>query len=577
MTQEVYTEWKRWSAFPLKDADLIKEIEQIKNNKDNFDKEITERFYKELEFGTGGLRGIVGVGSNRMNIYTVSKATMGFIKYLKERDYNKVVIAYDSRIKSELFAKTAAELFTAYKIKVYFYKELTPTPMLSYAIRYLNCHGGIVITASHNPAKYNGYKIYGRDGGQITGSVTNEIQNKINETDIFGNFLRIPFKQAVEKGMVSYIDDTVTEAYLNAVAASGFDCIEKEFPVIYTPLNGTGAKWVQSILNRNGFSNVIMVKEQSQPDGNFPSCPIPNPEMKDAMELGLDYARKYKAELLIATDPDCDRIGAAVKGEKDYRLLTGDEISVLLLDYVCKQKILNHSFPKKPICMKTIVTTDLIYKVGEYYGVEVWDLLTGFKYIGEQMEQLEKKDEIDRFIMGMEESHGYLAGTYVHDKDGVNAALLLCQMTAYYLSKKKTLLDVLKEIYHKFGYHYSTQYNYTLEGQSGEKQIKQIMKEGMQNLCDRLELGGHKIVEMHDYRTQTARFCDGRTKRITLPKSNVCKFILGDESTLIIRPSGTEPKIKLYITAKGITMENAIVKEQNIKEIIEENFAGFLI
>ena len=426
---EKYTLWKNQS---LSDNDLTDELNSICKNSE----EIKDRFYKDLTFGTGGLRGIIGAGTNRINVYTIAKATQGLANYLKKNfSKTKVAIAYDSRIKSDLFAKEAARVLAANKIKVFIYKELMPTPALSFAVRHLKCHAGIVITASHNPAEYNGYKVYGNDGCQITIDTANAVLKEINKIDIFNDVKRMTFDEAVDKKIINYIDEKDIQAFLNAVSTQSLNknlSNKENLNIVYTPLNGSGLKCVTETLKMNGFSNITVVSTQEKPDGNFPTCPYPNPEIKEALQEGLKLCEKINADILLATDPDCDRVGIAVKYQNEYKLLSGNEVGVLLFDYICKIRLKNNAMPSNPVCIKTIVTTDMIYPIAQKYGVRIIDVLTGFKFIGEQIGLLEKSGQDNQYIFGFEESYGYLSGTHVRDKDAVNASLLICEMTAFY-------------------------------------------------------------------------------------------------------------------------------------------------
>lgn len=572
MTQEIYDKWKRWMIIPMEDSDLARELDQLANETDaKRESKILDRFYKDLEFGTGGLRGILGVGTNRMNVYTVARATQGYVEYLNEFGRERIAIAYDSRIKSELFARIAAEVLVAGGIQVYLFRELMPTPILSYAIRYLQCDGGIVITASHNPAEYNGYKVYGSDGGQITNAAAEAILKKIQKIDLFSNVRRVAFDQGIEQGRIFYVSKEVTEAYLKSVSKEGLgDGRSKDLSIVYTPLNGTGRCWVLRALQMSGFQNLKLVEEQSEPDGNFPTCRIPNPEKKEALQLGIDYAAALHADLVLATDPDCDRVGIAVRDENDYKILSGNEIGLLLLDYICQRRIAEGIMPKKPLCMKTIVTTDLAYKVGESYGVEVRDVLTGFKYIGEEIGKLDQRGEKERFILGIEESYGYLSGTYVRDKDGVNASLLICEMTAFYKMQGMTLVAALECIYHKFGYCLNKQYTYTFEGILGESKMLDIMKAIRSSVKESDIFLGKKLFKVSDYLQGLTSFISGKTEYILLPKSNVCKIYWEDGNSLVVRPSGTEPKLKIYLTVSGKSRVEAETSEKIISALIAD-------
>ncbi|MFW6679566.1 phospho-sugar mutase [Lacrimispora sp. AGF001] len=554
MDERVQRKWCEWKEQNLTDEDLKIELDKIEAS----ESEIHDRFYRELEFGTGGLRGEIGVGTNRMNIYTVAKATQGYSNYLKKDSVHpSVAIAYDSRIKSEKFAHIAAEVFAANGIQVYIYSELMPTPSLSFAVRELRCSGGIVITASHNPSKYNGYKVYGSDGCQITTEAANSILKEIEDLDIFNDVRRLDFNDGLDTEKISYIPEAVMKAYLNAVSSQSLcdDNINKEVSIVYTPLNGSGLKCVTSVLRQNGFTNISVVKEQEKPDGEFPTCPYPNPEIKEALELGLRDAKERGSELLLATDPDCDRVGIAVRNNNDYVLLTGNEVGMLLLDYICKRRIALGKMPNNPILVKTIVTIDMADRIAEDYGVQVIDVLTGFKFIGEQIGFLELKGEEDRFILGFEESYGYLTGGYVRDKDAVVGSLMICEMFTYYKTMGVSLIDVLEKLYKKYGYCLNTLHSYTFEGAEGFQKMQQIMQELHQNPLK--EIGGMNVIEVRDY-------LEGINQ---LPKSDVLKFMLEKNASVVIRPSGTEPKLKVYLS---VSAENRNAAEKTEVAMVKE-------
>ena len=560
----VNEKYKLWCEKAVKDADLVKELESIKGNEEA----ISDAFYKDLEFGTGGLRGVIGAGKNRMNIYTVGKASQGLAAYVNSVSENgRIAVAYDSRIKSELFAKTAASIFAANGIKVYIYKELMPTPMLSFAVRRLKCDAGVVVTASHNPAKYNGYKAYGSDGCQLGLEAADYVLSIMNKVDIFDDVKTVDFEKAVAEGKIEYIGDDIIEEYLNCVLTCRVapEADVKSLNVIYTPLHGSGNKPVRSILNKIGVTNVTVVPEQELPDGNFPTAPYPNPEIRQAFECALKLAEEIKPELLLATDPDCDRVGIAVRDGGEYKLLSGNDVGALLLDFVLARRTENGTLPKNPIAVKTIVSTELCRKIAENYGCELIDVLTGFKFIGEQITLLEKKGEENRFVFGFEESYGYLGGTYVRDKDAVIASMLICEMVAYYKSQGKNLIEVLDGLYKKYGYYICSQKSFTCEGESGMKQIKGIM-ESLRN-DPPAEINGSAAVKFDDYEASVSRdLKNGGEKKITLPRSNVLCFYMEDGCSLIVRPSGTEPKIKLYIGAVGHTSSEAENKLQGLTE-----------
>ena len=557
MNEKIIAKWNEWREQELNDTDLTKELEDIEDK----DEEINDRFYRELEFGTGGLRGVIGAGTNRMNIYTVAKATQGYSNYLKKLESSpSVAVAYDSRIKSDVFARKAAEVFAANGIKVYIYSELMPTPSLSFAVRYLKCSGGIVVTASHNPSKYNGYKVYGSDGCQITTNAANSIINEIETLDIFKDVKEMSFEAALEQKLISYIGENVIDEYLNAVSSQSL-CeaeIDKGVSIVYTPLNGSGLRCVTRVLKENGFTNISVVAEQEQPDGRFPTCPYPNPEIKEALELGLRDAKKLGSDLLLATDPDCDRVGIAVRNHEDYVLLSGNEVGMLLLDYICKRRISLGKMPDNPILVKTIVTIDMAKRIAEDYGVQVIDVLTGFKFIGEQIGLLELNGEEDRFILGFEESYGYLTGGYVRDKDAVDASLMICEMFAYYKTRGLSLVEVLKQLYDKYGYCLNTLHSYTFEGAEGFQKMQQLMCKLRENPIK--SIASKKVMEVRDYLVGVG----------DLPKSDVLKYLLDGESSIVIRPSGTEPKIKVYLSVNGESEKDTKYTEDCICRDIEK-------
>ena len=560
----VNEKYQLWCEKAVADPDLVKELESMKDD----GAAISDAFYKDLEFGTGGLRGVIGAGTNRMNIYTVGKASQGLAAYVNSVKQNgKIAVAYDSRIKSELFARTAASVFAANGIKVYIYKELMPTPMLSYAVRRLGCDAGVVVTASHNPAKYNGYKAYGSDGCQLGLEAADYVLSIMNKVDIFDEVKTVDFDTAVKNGNIEFIGDDVIEDYLNCVLACRVapEADVKSLKVIYTPLHGSGNKPVRSILRKIGVKNVTVVPEQEMPNGNFPTAPYPNPEIRQAFECALKLAETLKPDLLLATDPDCDRVGIAVNTGDDYKLLSGNDVGALLLDFVLSRRKANGTLPKKPIAVKTIVTTELCRKIAADYGCELRDVLTGFKFIGEQITQLEEKGEENRFVFGFEESYGYLGGTYVRDKDAVIASMLICEMVAFYKAKGLLLTDVLEELYKKYGYYFCSQKSFTCEGESGMKRIAGIMDTLRSETP--AEIAGEGVVRADDYEKSVSRNLENGTEsKITLPVSNVLCYYMADGSSLIVRPSGTEPKIKLYIGSVGVTEEDAIAKRTALEE-----------
>jgi len=556
-----------WLSKALEDKDLTDELIKIKGD----DAAIYERFYRELEFGTGGLRGIIGAGSYRLNIYTIRKATQGLACYLKEMTTNpSVAIAYDSRIKSDLFAKSAAEVFAGNGIKVYMYSELMPTPMLSFAVRALKTDAGIVVTASHNPAKYNGYKVYGSDGCQMTIDAANKVLENIEKVDTFDGVQRLSFEQGISEGLINYINDSViNEYYENVLNQSVNKSLLSEIPlkIIYTPLNGAGNKPVRAVLDKIGIRDITIVKEQELPDGNFPTIPFPNPEIRQVFEIAIGMAKQIKPDILLATDPDCDRVGIAVRQKDEFILMSGNEVGVLLLDYLLAQRSKNGTMPKNPMAVKTIVTTPLASLVAQKYGCEIIDVLTGFKFIGEQIGLLEQKGEANRYIFGFEESYGYLAGSYVRDKDAVVGSMLICEMAAFYKKQGKTLIDVMSEIYEEHGYYLNTQESFEFEGSSGMEKMNKMMT--LLRETAPVQIGSIKVLAIADYLTSS--MYDLKTEEsspITLPKSDVLCYFLSDGANVIIRPSGTEPKIKAYISTKGYNLDEAQILADSIKKDI---------
>ena len=549
--------YKLWCDSAVDDSDLQRELEDIKND----DEAINDRFYRELEFGTGGLRGVIGAGTNRMNIYTVRRATQGFADYINEAFSSpSVAVSYDSRIKSDIFAKAAAGVFAANGIKVYIYKELMPTPALSFAVRELGCSAGVMITASHNPSKYNGYKAYGSDGCQLNLESAEAVIKKVNSLDIFRDVKNVSFEEAVNNKMVEYISDDVTNEYYKNVLSQGINTslvADSGIKVVYTPLNGTGNKPVRKILDMIGIKDVTVVPEQELPNGNFTTCPYPNPEIREALELGLKLCESVKPDLLLATDPDCDRVGIAVPDENgSYVLFSGNEVGAMLLEYICSQRSENGTMPPDPVTVKTIVTTDIVKKIAKKYGVRVIEVLTGFKFIGEQIGILEKNNEENRFIFGYEESYGYLAGTYVRDKDAVIASMLICEMTAYYRTQGISVIQARENMYREYGVFAHTQHSFTFEGASGMKKMDDIMTSLRNNIPDKIS--GYKVEGFDDYQTRISKnILTGGTSNIDLPESNVLAFRLSDGAGVIIRPSGTEPKIKAYYTTTGKTEAEA--------------------
>lgn len=558
---ELYQSWRKNA---VDDPDLQSELSAIENDAEA----IQDRFYRDLAFGTGGLRGVIGAGTNRMNIYTVRKATQGLANYVKEAfSEPSVAISYDSRIKSTDFAKAAAEVLAANGVKVHIYTELKPTPMLSFAVRALHCSAGIMVTASHNPAKYNGYKAYGSDGCQMTIDAADAVLAKINALDIFNDVKHMPFDEALAAGMISYIGDDVIEDYFRNVLAQGINtdlCAKSGLKIVYTPLNGTGNKPVRTILNRIGIQEVTVVKEQENPDGNFTTCPYPNPEIREALQLGLQYCDQVKPDLLLATDPDADRVGIAVPdGKGGYALFSGNEVGAMLLEYICEQRIQKGTMPKHPVAVKTIVTTDIVEAICKAYGVELIEVLTGFKFIGEQIGFLEAKGEEDRYIFGFEESYGYLAGSYVRDKDAVVASMLICEMAAYYRTKGISMMQARENLYQKYGVYVHAQHSFTFEGESGMIRMQNIMEHLRTNRPEQID--NLKVIQFADYEKQVSiDLTTGTETAITLPQSNVLSFTLEQGAKVIIRPSGTEPKIKAYYTTTAATEAEAAAKKDEL-------------
>ena len=548
--------FEEWCDLAIEDQDLQDELKNMSQS------DIEDAFYRDLAFGTGGLRGIIGAGTNRMNIYTVAKASQGLSEYIKQRcpkEKQSVVIGYDSRNKSDLFAHTAASVFAANNISVYFWETLLPVPTVSYAVRKHRAFAGIMITASHNPAVYNGYKVYGSDGCQITTEAASDILTEIEKIDIFRGIKKENFDTALLEGKIKYIREDVLNSFLEEVKKQSVvqEQIDRSVAIVYSPLNGTGRIPVTRVLKETGFTNITMVKEQEMPDGNFPTCPFPNPEIREAMELGIEYARRENADLLLATDPDCDRCGIAVKNVNgDYQLLTGNETGILLFDFICAQRLKKGTMPEHPVLIKTIVTTDMGEQIANHYGVKTINVLTGFKFIGEQIGFLEKKGEEERYIFGFEESYGYLSGGYVRDKDAVGAAFLICEMFAYYKKHGMNLLEKLEELYKTYGYRLNTLHSYEFDGAVGYSKMQNIMdrfRRGIQ------QLGGKKVRETLDF-----------SKGIeNLPKSDVLKYLLDGSCSVVVRPSGTEPKLKIYISVSSDSMEHASEEEKVLAKELE--------
>ena len=549
----LYNEWLEKADG---DPDLKAELESIKGKDD----EILDRFYRSLEFGTAGLRGVIGAGTNRMNIYTVGRATQGLSDFINSHYENpSIAIGYDSRIKSDYFSKEAASILAANGIKVYIYEELEPTPCLSYAIRYFHTSSGIILTASHNPAKYNGYKCYNPKGYQMTDEEAAETYEFIQKVDYFTGIKKTDFDEAVKSGMIEYIGDEVINSFLDEVQKQ---CINPDIvknadlKVIYTPLNGTGNKPVRAILDRIGIKKVYVVPEQEKPDGNFPTCPFPNPEIKQVFEIGLEMNKEIGADILLATDPDCDRVGIAVPDKTgELVLMSGNEVGAMLLNYILSERKAKGTLPASAVAVKSFVSTDLAEVIAKKYNCTFKNLLTGFKYIGELITNLEAEGRADDFVMGFEESYGYLAGTHARDKDAVVASMLICEMAAFYKMKGMNLVDVMNSLYDEFGYYANVVESYTFEGAAGMEKMAGIMDALRANPLS--EIAGLKVCAISDYKTSKTVFTDGGEEAIELPKSNVLAFALEGGNKVIVRPSGTEPKIKAYITAVGDSRESA--------------------
>lgn len=562
MNEKIMQEYNRWLEKATEDQALVKELNAMKDNYNL----IEDSFYQNLSFGTGGIRGVIGAGTAKLNIYTVRKASQGLANYILNNfpaEQRTISIAYDSRINSDVFARAAAGVFAGNGIKTYIYKELMPTPCVSFAIREMKTCAGIMVTASHNPSKYNGYKVYGPDGCQMTTKAADETLAEIEKLDMFDSAKYISFEEGLANGSIEYMPEYVYDNFIANVKAQTLiegEEVNRDVAIVYSPLNGTGLKPVTRLLKELGFTNVTLVKEQELPDGNFPTCPYPNPEIKEAMALGMEYASKYNADLLMATDPDCDRIGIAVKNkEGTYTLMTGNEVGVLLLDFICSMKLKQNKMPSEPMTVKTIVTTDMIKAVAQTYGVRVKEVLTGFKYIGEQIGLLEKENKQQNYLLGFEESYGYLSGTYVRDKDAVNGALIIVEMFAYYKTRGISLLDKLSELQAKYGFYHNVSKSYEFAGAAGFSKMQDIMS---------LIRGG--FARVSDY--NVTKFTDYKNGFEDLPPADVLKFELEDGSTVIVRPSGTEPKIKVYTSTISKNLEEALSKESGLFTFFENVF-----
>lgn len=568
-------EYERW--LENADEETVKELEAIKGN----DEEIKDRFYKSLEFGTAGLRGVIGAGLNRMNNYVVGQATQGLANQLIKTNPGRtdlsVTIAYDSRHKSDTFAKEAAAILAANGIKAYLFSELKPVPELSFSVRYKKADAGIAVTASHNPAKYNGYKVYGADGAQLNPELAAIVLEEIDKTDLFKDIKKTDFDKAVADGMIEMMGDEVEEKYLDCVQAQ---CINPELAkekghtlkFVYTPFHGAGNKPVRKILKRIGFDNVVVVKEQELPDGDFPTVVSPNPENKEGFTLAIGYAKDCGADLIVGTDPDSDRVGILVKNSEDeYVTFTGNQVGALLTEYILSSLKERGELPKDGYVVKTIVTTNIIKAMCDFYGVEMKEVLTGFKFIGEKIKESEQTG-IGTYLFGFEESYGYLKGTYARDKDAVVASMLIAEMALYYQEKGSSVFEQMDKIYRKYGYYKEQVESVTMEGIEGLDKIKGIM-ENIRNNPPKT-VAGKKVIAVRDYKTSVRRdLLSGETEKITLPESNVIYLELEDDNNFIIRPSGTEPKIKLYCLLKGDTAEEAEKLAELVKTDIK-NIVG---
>ena len=547
-------DYKRWAAAELEDPALARELKEIAGD----DEQIKDRFAVALKFGTAGLRGVLGAGTNRMNIYVVRQATQGLANWVKTQGGSQsVAISYDSRINSDVFAKTAACVLAANGIHVRIYDALMPVPALSFATRYYKANAGIMITASHNPAKYNGYKAYGPDGCQMTDDAAAIVYAEIQKTDVLTGAKRIPFEEGLSSGMIQYVGEDCKEALYDAIKARSVRpglCKTAGLKLVYSPLNGSGLVPVTRVLHDIGIDDITIVPEQQYPDGHFPTCPYPNPEIFEALKLGLELAEKSGADLMLATDPDADRVGIAIRcPDGSYELVSGNEVGVLLLDYICQGRIEKGTMPANPVAVKSIVSTPLADAVAKSYGVEMRNVLTGFKWIGDQIARLEAAGQVDRFIFGFEESYGYLAGPYVRDKDAIIGSMLICEMAAYYRSIGSSIKERLEEIYAKFGRYLNKVDSFEFPGLSGMEKMADIMDGLRKN--PPAEIGGYKVTSVTDYQD---------TEKTGLPKANVLIYALEGGATVVVRPSGTEPKIKTYFTTLGKDLAQAQAQKDRL-------------
>ena len=547
-------DYKRWAAAELEDPALARELKEIAGD----DEQIRDRFAVALKFGTAGLRGVLGAGTNRMNIYVVRQATQGLANWVKTQGGSQsVAISYDSRINSDVFAKTAACVLAANGIHVRIYDALMPVPALSFATRYYKANAGIMITASHNPAKYNGYKAYGPDGCQMTDDAAAIVYAEIQKTDVLTGAKRISFEEGLSSGMIQYVGEDCKEALYDAIKARSMRpglCRTAGLKLVYSPLNGSGLVPVTRVLHDIGIDDITIVPEQQYPDGHFPTCPYPNPEIFEALKLGLELAEKSGADLMLATDPDADRVGIAIRcPDGSYELVSGNEVGVLLLDYICQGRIEKGTMPANPVAVKSIVSTPLADAVAKSYGVEMRNVLTGFKWIGDQIARLEAAGQVDRFIFGFEESYGYLAGPYVRDKDAIIGSMLICEMAAYYRSVGSSIKERLEEIYAKFGRYLNKVDSFEFPGLSGMEKMAGIMDGLRKN--PPAEIGGYKVTSVTDYQD---------TEKTGLPTANVLIYALEGGATVVVRPSGTEPKIKTYFTTLGNDLAQAQAQKDRL-------------
>ena len=552
-------DYQSWLSADLEDPALTQELKAIEGQ----DEQIKDRFAVALKFGTAGLRGVLGAGSNRMNIYVVRQATQGLANWVRTQGGNQLVaISYDSRINSDVFARTAAQVLAANGIKVRIYDALMPVPALSFATRYYGANAGIMVTASHNPAKYNGYKAYGPDGCQMTDDAAAIVYAEIQKTDILTGAKLISFEEGLEKGLIEYVGDDCKEALYDAIKARSVRpglCKTAGLKLVYSPLNGSGLVPVTRVLRDIGIDDITIVPEQQYPDGNFPTCPYPNPEIFEALRLGLELAKSSGADLMLATDPDADRVGIAIKcPDGSYELVSGNEVGVLLLDYICEGRIEKGTMPKNPVAVKSIVSTPLADAVAANYGVEMRSVLTGFKWIGDQIAGLEAKGEVDRFIFGFEESYGYLAGPYVRDKDAIIGSMLICEMAAYYRSIGSSIKERLEAIYAKYGRYLNKVDSFEFPGLSGMDKMTGIMESLLKEPPK--EIGGYKVVRVTDYK---------KPQETGLPAANVLIYALEGGATVVVRPSGTEPKIKTYFTTLGKDLAEAQAQKDKLAEALK--------